>query len=47
LLVPQSPSSIFYDDLGRLTKAQDNAGNIIEYTYDSVGNRQTKTITVP
>jgi YD repeat-containing protein len=47
LLVPQSPVQYFYDDLGRLIKAQDDAGNVIEYAYDSNGNRQTKTITVP
>jgi large repetitive protein len=47
LLVPQGPVQYFYDDLGRLIKAQDDAGHVIEYTYDSVGNRQTKTITVP
>jgi YD repeat-containing protein len=47
LLVPQGPVQYFYDDLGRLIKAQDDASHVIEYSYDSVGNRQTKTITVP
>jgi YD repeat-containing protein len=47
LLVPQGPVQYFYDDVGRLIKAQDEDGNVIEYTYDSNGNRQTKTITVP
>jgi len=47
LIVPQGPVQYFYDDLGRLIKAQDNEGTVIEYTYDSVGNRQTKTIHNP
>jgi len=28
----------FYDDIGRLVKVSDSAGNVVSYTYDRVGN---------
>lgn len=35
-----------YDDLNRLTKAQYGSRFSIEYTYDALGNRTQKTITI-
>ncbi len=32
------PIQYFYDDLGRLVKVVDPAGNVATYTYDAVGN---------
>lgn len=42
-----APLSItyIYDDLGRLTQASYSNGIVILYTYDAVGNRQTKIVT--
>jgi YD repeat-containing protein len=34
----------FYDELSRLVRVIYDDGTIIEYTYDQVGNRLTKTI---
>ncbi len=31
------PIQYFYDDLGRLVKVVDPAGNVATYTYDGVG----------
>jgi len=47
IAVSQNAASYFYDDLGRLIKVQDDQGTVIEYTYDSNGNRQSKIITIP
>ncbi|HEV2990986.1 MAG TPA: Ig-like domain-containing protein [Candidatus Angelobacter sp.] len=33
-----SPIQYFYDDLGRLVKVVDGAGNVATYSYDAVGN---------
>ncbi|MEO0851910.1 MAG: Calx-beta domain-containing protein [Cyanobacteria bacterium J06648_11] len=35
-----------YDDLGRLKKATDTAGQDVEYEYDPAGNRTEQTITI-
>ena len=39
VLAQQSPGIQYvYDDLGRLSKVVDPAGNVAEYVYDAVGN---------
>lgn len=34
----------FYDDLGRLVRVERPEGVVVEYTYDAVGNRLSKTV---
>lgn len=38
--------SYFYDELNRLVRVEDSRGVVIEYTYDAVGNRLTRSVTV-
>src|SRR5467141_3288938 len=39
VLAQQAPDIQYvYDDLGRLSKVIDPAGNVAEYVYDAVGN---------
>ena len=42
----QSKVTYIYDANNRLTKVVYASGRTVEYTYDAVGNRKTKTVTV-
>ena len=41
----QSTNTYEYDNLNRLTKVTYADGTVVQYTYDNVGNRLTKTVT--
>lgn len=40
----QSTNTYEYDNLNRLTKVTYADGTVVQYTYDAVGNRLTKTV---
>jgi YD repeat-containing protein len=51
-LLPAAPglagsAQYTYDSLNRLTQVQYDDGTTIQYTYDAVGNRLVKQVTVP
>ncbi|MBR6064656.1 MAG: hypothetical protein IKP54_10940, partial [Bacteroidales bacterium] len=43
----QSTNTFEYDNLNRLTKVTYANGVEVQYTYDAVGNRLSKTVTIP
>ena len=40
----QSTNTYEYDNLNRLTKVTYANGAVVQYTYDELGNRHTKTV---
>lgn len=45
--VAQTTVSYQYDNLNRLTQVTYSDGTVVNYTYDALGNRTSKTVTVP
>ena len=43
----QTGTNYIYDDLNRLTQVTYSNGTTINYTYDALGNRLSKTVTAP
>lgn len=42
--IAENKTKYEYDELNRLTKVTYSSGTIVTYTYDDLGNRNTKTV---